>query len=83
MVMMPGNGAADPVDRLLDQAVEASERRIEELQERLIEAEVRCRVTEELRQRAETPTRSTMTAAEKSAYIRAHGKAEYDKLPWK
>lgn len=26
--------------------------------------------------------RSKMTAAEKSQYIRAHGKVEYDKLPW-
>jgi hypothetical protein len=68
--------------RVLDEVVSAHDAALEEARERVIAAEVRVRLAQELHKRASVPVRSKMSARAKSDYITAHGKAAYDQLPW-
>jgi hypothetical protein len=50
--------------------------------DQMVDLKVRLVLAERERANAVQPRRKDMTPAEKSAYIRAKGKAAYDQLPW-
>ena len=83
---MAGNGAQPTRQQVWAEIMESVERwdveaKAEAL-ERLVEERVAARLAEIEAAKRQPPKRSQMSAADKSRYIRQHGKIEYDKLPW-
>jgi uncharacterized membrane protein YccC len=89
MSMQNGNGASDAEMRALIDRIDAEDARGErdELKQHQKELERRlaaiATTLEELTANTRPKlTRSAMSAADKSRYIRAHGLPSYQKLPW-